>query len=156
MKLNEWAKKWDISFQALLDLHKIFNLSPESTDDYGYSESEIQNLIRIEASRAGSRLWRNNVGATSTESGGFLRYGLANDTPALNRVLKSADLIGIRPILITESHIGKTIGQFMSREVKKSGWAYTGTDREQAQLRWAEFITSFGGDACFATGTGTI
>lgn len=120
------------------------------------SESAISNEIRLEASQLGIRLWRNNVGATYTPAGQFIRFGLANDSAQLNKAIKSADLIGIRPILITPAHVGLTIGQFISREVKNAGWNYTGTERERAQLAWAELINSLGGNACFATGRGTF
>lgn len=122
---------------------------------YG-SESGVSALIRAEASEKGCRLWRNNVGATVTQSGSFMRFGLANDSAQLNKIIKSADLIGIRPVLITQEHVGRVIGQFLSREVKHPGWKYTATERERAQLAWAELIISLGGDACFSTSTGTI
>lgn len=120
------------------------------------SESGVLSQIRLEASQRGCRLWRNNVGATYTPHGDFIRYGLANDSAQLNKAIKSADLIGIRPVLITPSHIGITIGQFLSREVKHPLWKYTGTDQERAQLAWADLINSLGGDACFTVGRGTI
>lgn len=120
------------------------------------TESGVSSDIRLEASQKGGRLWRNNVGALATPAGQFIRFGLANDSAQLNRAIKSADLIGIRPILITTEHIGLTIGQFVSREVKHPGWKYTGTERELAQLAWAELINSLGGDACFATSRGTL
>ena len=119
-------------------------------------EIEIQNKIKLEASKIGARLWRNNVGATYTSTGGFIRYGLANDSLTLNKMIKSADLIGIKPILITQEHVGRVIGQFVSRETKIPGWHYSGSDHERAQLAWAELIISLGGDACFATGEGTL
>jgi len=119
-------------------------------------ESKIQSIIRLEASHKGCRLWRNNVGALYTKEGNFVRYGLANDSAAINKIIKSSDLIGIRPIKITQDMVGKTIGQFLSREIKKSNWKYAGTEREKAQLAWINLINSLGGDACFATGEGTI
>lgn len=121
-----------------------------------HSETGILSEIKLEASELGYRLWRNNVGATYTPNGQFIRFGLANDSSQLNKVIKSADLIGIRPILITQAHVGLTIGQFISREIKKPGWKYTGTERERAQLAWAELINSLGGDACFALSRGTL
>lgn len=121
-----------------------------------FSESGISSDIRLEASQLGFRLWRNNVGALTTPAGQFIRFGLANDSAQLNRSIKSADLIGIRPILITQAHVGLTIGQFISREIKQPTWRYTGTERERAQLAWAELINSLGGDACFAIGRGTL
>ncbi len=105
--------------------------------------------------RLGIRLWRNNVGAYKTESG-FIRFGLANDSAAINSVIKSADLIGIRPVVITPLHLGKTIGQFVSREVKAEGWSFTGTDRELAQERWAALVRSLGGDASIVAGPGSF
>lgn len=120
------------------------------------NEATTQNIVRLEASRKGCRLWRNNVGATYTKDGSFIRYGLANDSANVNREIKSADLIGIRPVLITPAMVGVTIGQFISREVKASNWRYTGNDRERAQLAWAELILSLGGDACFVVGEGTL
>lgn len=122
----------------------------------GLSEAAISNLVRLEATRKGARLWRNNVGAAYMRDGSFLRYGLANDSSSLNSQLKSADLIGIRPVLITPQHVGQVIGQFISREIKASGWRYAATPRERAQLAWAELILSLGGDAAFSIGEGTL
>ena len=48
------------------------------------TETDIQNLIKLEASRLGIRLWRNNVGALFDSNGRCLRYGLANDSASLN------------------------------------------------------------------------
>jgi len=116
------------------------------------NESEIQTLLRIKASEKGWRLWRNNVGAGKLDNGAFVRWGLANDSTQMNRYLKSADLIGIRPVLITQDMVGTVIGQFVSREVKQQGWVYEATQHEQAQHRWLSMINYFGGDATFTTG----
>lgn len=154
MELSSWAVRWDISDAAIMDLRNTIIPKTLATDDA--SESAVQSRVRLEASAKGGRLWRNNVGAYTPEAGGFVRYGLANETADLNRVCKSADLIGIRPVVITPDMIGYTIGQFVSREIKHSRWHYTGTDREAAQLNWALLILSLGGDAAFATGEGTL
>lgn len=116
------------------------------------NEGDVQNLVRLAASRLGVRMWRNNNGAGRLENGSFVRWGLANDSSEMNRVVKSADLIGIRPVIITPEHIGMTIGQFVSREVKASNWIDRNTERERAQKRWADLVTSLGGDAAFTTG----
>ena len=116
------------------------------------SESDIQARIRLEASKRGIHLWRNNVGVLRNEQGGYVRYGLANDSHQLNAVFKSSDLIGIKPILITQEHVGTTIGQFIAREVKTPGWKYTGTAREKAQKAFIDLINERGGDASFTTG----
>lgn len=156
MKLTEWAKRWAIPMEALTELQGIFGILGLPSAEPGLSEAAVSNLIRLEAVDKGARLWRNNVGGTYARDGSFLRYGLANESTGVNKQVKSADLIGIRPIIITPVMIGLTIGQFVSREVKAADWKYTGSDREQAQLRWAELILSFGGDACFANGKGTL
>lgn len=120
------------------------------------NEEAVKNRVRLEAANIGIRLWRNNVGAMHTDDGRFIRFGLANDSKAVNELIKSGDLIGIKPVMITVEMIGKTIGQFISREVKRSNWRYAGTPREQAQLRWIELINSLGGDACFVNTEGTL
>lgn len=159
MNLSQWAIKWQIPYAALDDLRSQMGMiNTDSPIVPGRSESAVQSLVRLEASRLGWRLLRNNVGAgyVSEEkdglSSGFMRWGLANTSSKLNQQIKSADLIGIKPVLITQSHVGTVIGQFLSRETKKSGWQYSGTEREQAQLKWAELILSLHGDAAFTTG----
>lgn len=122
----------------------------------GKLESTIQTEIRVEASGLGWYLWRNNTGAAHDNSGNFFRYGLANDTPAMGKIIKSSDLIGIRPVVITQDMVGKTIGQFVAREVKRENWVYKGTPREVAQLKFLDLVTGLGGDAQFASGPGTL
>jgi hypothetical protein len=48
--------------------------------------------------------------------------------------------------------VGRVIGQFICREVKKTGWTYKATDREKAQQNWINLINKLGGDAAFTTG----
>ena len=120
------------------------------------SEAEVQSIVRLEAARKGIRLYRNNVGAGKLENGAFIRWGLANDSAAVNDRLKSSDLIGIRAVQITPDMVGKTIGVFVCRECKREGWVYTGNDEEEAQLRFLHLIRDLGGDAGFATGEGTL
>lgn len=156
MKLDEWAKQWNISSAAIAHLRQLWGIEYTSRTPNDLSEAGVQSVVRLEASRKGCRLWRNNVGAAYMTDGNFLRYGLANDSSNLNRQIKSADLIGIRPVRIAPHMVGMILGQFISREIKAANWRYTGTERELAQLRWAELILALGGDACFAIGEGTI
>jgi hypothetical protein len=155
MLLTEWAKRWGIPLHAIEEL-RTFICNQVPADELGISEAAISNRVRLEASKRGCRLWRNNVGAATMEDGSFVRYGLANDSAKVNAVIKSADLIGIRPLLIEPWMVGHTVGQFVSREIKKSNWRYTGNDREKAQMSWALLVLSFGGDAAFATSEGTL
>jgi hypothetical protein len=122
----------------------------------GLSEAAVQNNVRLEAGRKGVRLFRNNVGATYDKEGNFIRYGLANESSQMNKAIKSSDLIGIRPILVTPQMVGYRVGVFVAREVKRGDWRYAGDPAEQAQLNFIQLITSLGGDAAFATGEGTL
>lgn len=97
--------------------------------------------IRLEAGRAGLLLWRNNVGVTPPVSGMRpVRYGLANDSARINKVIKSSDYIGIAPG-----------GRFLAVEEKPHGWRYRGDEHERAQLAFIQAVQRAGGIGCFAT-----
>lgn len=116
-------------------------------------EAAIQSRVRLEASRQGWHLWRNNVGVLLDSRGVPVRYGLANDSKAVNTSVKSGDLIGIRPLAITLEMVGGVVGQFVSVECKRPGWKHNPNDaHEQAQMRWAEIVLLAGGHAIFTTG----
>lgn len=154
--IREWAARWNIPTIALHDLRDT--LAPVQTlvPMPGKSEAAVQARVRLEASQKGCRLFRNQVGAMYDATGQFIRFGLANDTHGMNQKIKSGDLIGIRPVLITQAHVGTTIGQFLSRECKNGDWSYKGDDHEIAQMAWAQLIVALGGDAGFANGEGTL
>lgn len=161
--LHDWAAAWGVSAEALADLSRRLGLMggppPPPPDRRGIdaeSEAYVQSLVRLEAPRAGCVLWRNNVGVLEDKTGRPVRYGLGNDTPALNKVLKSADLIGWRRVTVEPRHLGTVIAQFVSRECKRAGWSYTGDEREIAQLAWANRVNADGGDAQFTTGPGSL
>ena len=159
MILTDWAIRWGVPAAAIADLQtRVLGLDGTAAPGAkpSGSESYVQSLVRLEASRKGCRLWRNNVGAGYSEDGSFMRWGLANDSSQVNAVIKSADLIGIRPRVITQADVGKLLGQFISREVKSPQWRYSGTEREVAQVNWANLVNALGGDAGFATGEGSI
>lgn len=161
MNLHEWALKWSIPFDAFRDLQTALGTYtpplPQSVERVSpKSEAFVQSVVRLEASEKRAYLFRNNVGALKDTTGRVVRYGLANDTPAMNAAIKSADLIGWRPLVIQPHHVGFTIAQFLSRECKPEGWQYTGTEREPAQLAWINLVNAHGGDAAFATGKGSL
>lgn len=162
MTLEQWAIKHGVSHHALQELRAEWGMlgrEDEPTTAPGLArtdEAAVQARVRLEAAQMGLRMWRNNVGALVDERGVPVRYGLANDTKALNKSIKSADLVGIRPVFITPAWVGHTIGQFYSRECKPAGWSWAGTERELAQLKWAQMINSLGGNAAFVTGTGSF
>jgi len=114
------------------------------------SESNIQSRVRLRARERGMRLWRNNRGAAKTESGSWVRFGLANDSKQIGDVLKSGDLIGWRRVVITPDMVGRCIAQFVSVECKASDWKPgDSTPQREAQERWAELVNSEGGYAVF-------
>lgn len=118
----------------------------------GWSESAIQNKVRIDAGKVGILAWRNNVGALPDATGRIVRYGLCNDTKEMNKRIKSSDLVGIKPTLITQTMVGQTFGQAWFREVKEYGWKYTGTAHEEAQSKFGQIVIAKGGDWAFTTG----
>lgn len=158
MVLDLWAERWGVSHAAMKELRELCGIDYSTIHLAGNegSESRQQALVRIEAAQLGVWLTRNNVGVLIDKEGRPVRYGLANESKKQNENVKSADLIGIRPILIGPHHVGKTIGQFVSREVKEAGWRFTGHGRETAQLAWLNFVNTKGGDAAFCTGQGSF
>lgn len=163
MWLDEWALRNGVSPAALAELRAAmgmdgrFALSHPKRPTEGASETRVQQEVRLEASRKGVVMFRNNVGALLDERGVPVRYGLANESRQMNETIKSADLIGIRPVVIDASHVGRTIGQFVARECKHGAWRRSPTDKhERAQETFLNLILSNGGDAAFAPGPGTL
>ena len=156
--LYEWAARHGVSAAAMLDLRAVVAPppAPDAAPAHSDSEAYAQSLVRLEAAQKGVRLFRNNSGALKDDKGRLVRFGLGNESAALNERLKSSDLIGWRPVMITPVHVGAVIAQVVGREIKPRGWRYTGAGRETAQANWINLMLADGGDACFATGEGTI
>lgn len=154
--LQDWAELWGIPQEALDDLadRSVVACSPDNLVPGGSTaESYVQSIVRLAAPIAGYTLWRNNNGALRDKSGRLVRFGLANDSKQLNETIKSADLIGWQPVMITADMIGQRIARFVSIECKEAGWEYNPNDEhEKAQKRWADMVTAAGGVACFSTG----
>lgn len=118
----------------------------------GLGEATTTSFVRLEAAKSGDTLWRNNVGVLKDQTGRPVRYGLANDSPAMNKKIKSSDLIGIRPVLITPDMVGQVIGQFLAVEMKHEGWKFNHLDeREVAQKNFHDIVRANGGRAGFAS-----
>lgn len=114
------------------------------------SEGGNQSRIREHFAAQGYRLWRNNSGTLPDANGRPVRFGLANDSKAVNEQIKSGDLIGWRPRLITPDMVGDVVAVFVSIEAKAVGWRFRPNDkRAAAQLRWAEMVVREGGEAGF-------
>lgn len=153
--LLEWQRKHGITTDALADLVAIVGLDVEPSED-ATSEHKVQDDARLLASQMGWRLFRNNKGVLPDARGVPVRFGLCNETVALGKRLRSSDLIGIRPVVITPDMVGSTIGQFVAREIKKAGWKYKGTEHEEAQLAFGTLIIGLGGDFKFWSGEGDL
>ena len=102
-------------------------------------ESSILNSIRLAASPA--ILFRNQRGAYTTKDGYFIRYGVGDPG--------GSDLIGITPIVITRSMVGRKIGVFTAIECKNPH-SYTNKKRLEEQTNFIRVIAKNGGLSGFA------
>lgn len=153
---NDWVAKWGIPEGALVELHQMVNASGHrSEESKATTEEGAQNEVMLEYSYNNANLMRCNTGAGKLVDGGFVRWGLCNESEKINEVMKCSDLIGIQPVLIKPRHVGQTFGLFIAREIKRPGWSYRGTKREQGQLNFINMINGYGGNAAFATGRGS-
>lgn len=159
MLLHDWAAKHQIPYAALKDLMAIIGIladeaAPKKPPPARIkTETDVMNYEVTKFQKIGGRAFRNNVGAFENANGQWVRFGLGNDSARANDLIKSADLIGCKPVLIGHEHVGMLFGQFWCREAKEPGWTYSGDEREKAQLLWALTILSMGGDAAFTDGS---
>lgn len=103
------------------------------------TEASVQAEIIVRAFQMGFALWRNNSGVAREEHR-HVRFGLGNDSARINKKWKSGDLVGVGPD-----------GRFLMLEIKKTGWVFTGTEREVAQANAINQVNALGGIAFFCT-----
>lgn len=109
------------------------------------SESRVQSELRLYAANNTHKLFRNNSGALPDQTGRIVRYGLGNDSAALNRVYKSSDLIGLTRVLIQPHHVGRVMAILTCLEVKGSDFKGTPrNDRERAQAAFIQDMVRHG------------
>ena len=163
----EWAAAHPVAAADLMAMYARAPWNNDAPTANGKSEAWAQQQVRFLAARQGAWAMRNNVGAVkATEhttcpfcSRDYViqrdpvRYGLANDSPQLNDIVKSSALILCIPRLITKEMVGRVIGQFGAIEVKHPGWV-PGEDkkREGAQAAFGARVESLGGFFRFSTG----
>lgn len=121
------------------------------------SETAVQQHVRLEHCRAtNGQIWRNNSGAGRIIGDDgverMIRWGLANESAQQNAEIKSSDLIGITPTLITPEMVGYWLGVFTAYEVKPTGWKMRpGDKRALAQQRFHDIVRAACGYAGFVT-----
>lgn len=114
-------------------------------------ETAVNDHVRLAAAQNNVDLWRNNVGAVHTDDGRFIRFGLCNESKKQNELIKSSDLVGITPVLITPDMVGQVVGVFTAVETKKSNWNFSLSDkRAVAQKAFHDIVLRAGGYAGFA------
>lgn len=152
VELKAWAIRHHVSLEALAELSGLLGAAATPAEASGPGEANVQSRVRLAAPAQGMRLFRNNVGVLRNEVGTPVRYGLGNDSPAVNKKLKSSDLIGWRRFVIQPQHVGSCIAQFTAFECKRAGWTYRGDEHEEAQQRFLALAAADGGHARFLTG----
>ena len=166
--IMQWAQRWQIPAQMLAELMGgVLGVGPAESIPARFdgAEAGVQQQVRLRAADRGARLWRNNSGACEDKTGRLVRYGLANDSPAVNKIFKSSDLIGITPIVVTHPMVGGTVGIFTAAECKEPGWRYAGDKacscrphssqckpcREKAQFAFLSLVNGLGGIGKFVS-----
>jgi hypothetical protein len=117
------------------------------------SETVVQQRTRLAFANIGP-MWRNNSGACFDDTGRLIRYGLGNDSAALNAEIKSSDLIGITPVTawLASANAWVKLGVFTALEIKPTGWRQTPSDeRANAQAKFHAIVREAGGYAGFVT-----
>jgi hypothetical protein len=120
------------------------------------NETELGQLIQIEASKYNITLFRNNSGALKNPTGHPVRFGLGNTSKKINEIRKSSDYIGVTELLITPEMVGNTVAVFTALEIKETGWEYSGTPREVAQKNFIDLIIKKGGYASFINSVDSV
>lgn len=114
-----------------------------------HSEHYIMNDVHLAASAAGWTMFRNNVGMGWTGNAEHRPDGsvlIRNARPLhAGLCVGSSDLIGFRPVLVTDAHLGQTMAQFAAVEVKKPGGRTSGE-----QKNFLRVVQAAGGVAILA------
>lgn len=158
INLYTWARKWGIPDTAINDLRIQMGIDPSKFGGAAgklltlRTEQDVGKQLRLDVAKQGGMLWRNNVGAMVDQNGNMVRFGLANESKAVNVKVKSADYVGILPVPIEQEHMGMTIGQFVAIETKEPGWKFSGSPRELAQRKFLELVVAKGGRGSFHNG----
>lgn len=108
------------------------------------TEAPAQANSRLEASRIGARLFRNNRGLFKTIDGKrHVRAGLEAEG--------ASDLVGDYPVTVTPEMVGMTLAVALYVEVKEPKWKKPGDEREKQQAQFIDSANARGAIAFFLT-----
>ena len=117
------------------------------------SEAQTQQEIRLAASAAGCTLFRNNVGqawsGSRIERLSGNRLIIHDARPVqFGLCVGSSDLVGWKPVTVTQDMVGATIAAFVAIEVKAPRGRAT-----DAQMNFIAAVIAAGGRAGIARST---
>lgn len=152
MNFMEWAVGAGLTMAQIRSYQMALGTYDERlTCGEGASEAAVVKRCQVQASRMRGRLWKNHKGAAVLQDGTFMRYGLLNESKRISDEIKSSDLIGGYPLVITQEMVGTTVCQLWLVECKEEDWHYGGDPHELAQLKFLELGLAMGARATFAT-----
>lgn len=102
-------------------------------------EGPVAKRVWLAVSKAGARLWRNNVGMLEDKTGRWVKFGVGGKG--------GSDYIGLTPVKILPEHVGRTFAVFTALEIKGEG-----TKIKDDQIRYIELVRRAGGIAGIAYG----
>lgn len=115
------------------------------------SEHTIMHRIMLAVSRAGTVIWRNNVGTAWAGQATVARRPMQVMLQPGDAVVRqarplhaglckgSSDLVGLTPVVVAQRHVGTTLGVFTAIEVK------SGTKATEEQKNFIRHVLKLGG-----------
>jgi hypothetical protein len=104
-------------------------------------ETNLQRRIMLRLSKQGVTVFRNNTGVAVFPDGSRVAYGLCPG---------SSDLIGWKPVTITDDMVGNRLAVFVAVEVKPPGPIRGEKKRLEAQRNFLQAVSNAGGLAGIA------
>lgn len=154
MTLEEWAARWALPDQAVAELQQITYDYADA--DSSKSEAAVASECRLELNMRGVITMRNNVGVLNDKNGRPVRFGLCNETPGMNKIIKSSDDICIIPYVVKPQDVGRKLGVFLGVEHKERCWSFTGEGRETPQATFHRMLANVGAVGVFANSAKSV
>ena len=118
------------------------------------TEHDIQNNIRLALAKLS--IYSERINAGRFYGGKVIahdenRIVLENPTQVMGAAPGTSDLIGFRPLQVTQAMVGTTVAQFIAIEVKKPG------ERPRPnQIKYLEMVNKRGGVGIWADDAGKV